>query len=374
MKTILPPSTIGIIGGGQLGKMMSVEAKKMGYKVCVLDPDKNCPAGQVSDNLIVNAYTNQQSLLELGQKCDVVTYEFENISTQSIHFLQSAGFNVVQGSQPLSLTQDRGIEKNAIKKNGFKCVDFEIIEHADLLENAIAKIGLPAILKTTTNGYDGKGQVFIKTQKDIVKAKILCQTTVCILEAFLPFEKELSILVFRSPKGETSFLPLTENVHFEGILHQSFVPANVSLAIEKTALEIAQTIVLNENIIGTLAIEFFLYKNELYINEMAPRPHNSGHHSIESCTYSQFEQHIRAICNLPLLNVQLKSKSVMTNILGQHVEASLQALEKSSIFTTYFHLYGKDEIIENRKMGHWTLLGEDIERMCIEGKRLIGLQ
>ncbi|MFC3872121.1 5-(carboxyamino)imidazole ribonucleotide synthase [Cytobacillus kochii] len=363
-QTILPGQTIGIIGGGQLGRMMALSAKANGFRIAVLDSTEDSPCGQVADVKIVSAYDDMNAIKQLAAISDIVTYEFENISAEALEWLCENAY-VPQGSHVLSQTQDRIKEKVAITKAGATVAPYAEIHATEDIYANIEALGFPAVLKTARGGYDGKGQYVIHNEAEIEKAKELLNHGACVLEKFIPFQKEISVIVFRNPNGETAFLPVGENVHIDNILHQTIVPARISKLASQTALEEAKKIADDFELVGTLAVEMFLGENdEIYINELAPRPHNSGHYSIEACETSQFEQHIRAVCNWPLASTELLKPAVMVNILGEHVEPLIQSIP--AVTDWKVHLYGKAEAKFKRKMGHVTLLRDNVEEALRE--------
>lgn len=363
-KLILPPSTIGIIGGGQLGRMMAIAAKQMGYKIAVLEPAINGPLAQVADIEINAAYDDESSLLSLYEKSDVVTYEFENISSEMIKQLESKGY-LPQGERPLAITQHRFLEKTAINNCGFKTAPFLKVTSEIELKMALNQLGYPAIVKTTCGGYDGKGQWMLKTEDDISEVIPVIEGTECILEGFVPFEKEISVIVTRGTNGDIESFPVVENIHQHHILHLSIAPANISHELTKKAETIATTLIEKLDFVGTLAIEMFVVNDEIIINELAPRPHNSGHYTIDACNVSQFEQHIRAVCGLPLIKPTLIEPAIMVNLLGQHVDYTLKMWTKPEFHQAKVHLYGKEELRANRKVGHMTFTSkkrEDLQK------------
>lgn len=356
---ILPGQTIGIIGGGQLGRMMALAAKAQGYRIAVLDPTEDSPCGQVADYKIVDAYNSMAGIQQLAQISDVITYEFENIDAEGLDWLQTNAY-VPQGSSVLEITQDRISEKQAIQQAGVKVAPFEVIENAEDLEAALTTLGYPAVLKTARGGYDGKGQYVIRTINEVKEAAKLLTSGRCVLEKWIPFEKEISVIVTRGTNGESAVFPVSENIHIHNILHESIVPARISDNAKENAIEKAGIIAEHLQLVGTLAVEMFLCSNDdIYINELAPRPHNSGHYTIEACETSQFEQHIRAICGVPLGSTKLLRPAVMVNILGEHQAPIIDKLPELQDWKV--HLYGKQEPKEKRKMGHATLLRSSVE-------------
>lgn len=353
----LSGSTIGIIGGGQLGQMMALSAKEMGYKVIILDPQDNCSAAQVSDAQIVAEYDDLDSLIELAKHVDVMTYEFENVDAETIEEVSQYTY-IPQGTKALTVTQNRISEKGFLEDNGFPVVPHAIVEDMKEFERAIKKIGVPSIIKTTRGGYDGKGQIRIEDES-FNGIGDLVSSSECILEKTIDLDKEVSVVISRNIAGQTSIFPVIENIHRDNILHLSICPARISDRLSQQIHEIAEGISEKLELVGTMCVEFFISAQEdLYVNEIAPRPHNSGHLTIESCNISQFDAHIRGICNLPMPKINLLQSAVMVNLLGQHlVNARLDVFNHAD---WHLHDYGKDEIKHNRKMGHITILTNDV--------------
>ena len=356
MHVILPGQTIGIIGGGQLGRMMALSAKQSGFKIAVLDPTRNSPCGQVADVEINAAYNDVAALERLAVISDVITFEFENIDADSLDQIAEKAY-IPQGTDILRITQNRILEKRAIEKSGVKVAPYAEIYSVEDLDQAVEEIGYPSILKTARGGYDGKGQLVIRKKEDLAEATGLLSHGDCILERLIPFQKEISVIVTRKWDGSVRVFPVAENIHVNNILHQSIVPARISADAQSRAIGMAVQLAESLQLVGTLAIEMFLLNDDdILINELAPRPHNSGHFSIEACETSQFEQHIRAVCNWPLGHTELHSSAVMVNILGQHMDAVMQALQEEPDWKV--HIYGKSEAKIDRKMGHITILGD----------------
>jgi len=363
---ILPYKTIGIIGGGQLARMMALSAKAMGYYVAVLDPTPNCPCAQVCDIEITAAYSDMDAIKKLAELSDVITYEFENIDYDALAYLEKNAY-LPQGSSVLKTTQHRYREKSAIRNMGILVPDFYLIQTPEQLAEIIF---YPSVLKTTMGGYDGKGQVVLKSEADLPAALDLAANHECILEKWVPFSKEVSVIIARSTTGEVSAFPVSENVHVNKIIHLSIVPARISKEVETKAIACAKKIAEELDIIGVTGIEMYVVDDEILVNELAPRPHNSGHYTIDACITSQFEQHIRAVCGLPLGDVTQHTPIVMVNILGDHMNKNemhnldryLPLLKNGKI-----HLYGKAQAVDKRKMGHLNLLGDiDISLKMIE--------
>ncbi|EST54354.1 phosphoribosylaminoimidazole carboxylase [Brevibacillus panacihumi W25] len=361
-KLIKPGATIGILGGGQLGRMIALAGRAMGYRFVTMDPTPDAPCGQTADEQIVARYDDVEAAMRLAAASDVISYEFENVDAQVAEVLESKSY-VPQGSRLLRITQNRIREKTAIQEMGIPVAPFRVVASLADLQQAVRELGLPAVMKTATGGYDGKGQWVLKREEELAEAyETLAKAgTELIVEQFVPFELELSVIAARNPDGDLAVFPTAENVHQDNILHLSIVPARVSAEIRERAERIALTIVEKLDVVGLLAIEMFLTRDgQLYVNELAPRPHNSGHYTMEACATSQFEQHVRAVCNLPLGSTELLTPVVMVNILGEHLQPILDridALPRSA----KLHLYGKAESKEKRKMGHLNVLAPTVE-------------
>ncbi|WP_203624036.1 MULTISPECIES: 5-(carboxyamino)imidazole ribonucleotide synthase [unclassified Lacticaseibacillus] len=357
IKPILPPATIGIVGGGQLGRMLAQAAKTMGYTVGVLDPTPNAPAGQVADFQLQADYDDHQALDELARRSDVLTYEFENVDLAA---LQEASKQAAlpQGTQLLAITRDRVKEKTFLRDHGVPTADFAAVPERAALIPAIHAVGVPAILKTTTGGYDGHGQLDINSDQDLPAAEALVAKTPCILEARVAFDRELSLMVTRDGQDVVRCFPVVENHHQDHILHVTIAPAPdlgkpEQYQIDSLATKIATAL----NLRGVLGIELFAGKTGVLVNELAPRPHNSGHYSIEACNFSQFQAHILSICGLPIPKVRMKECAVMRNLLGDDLAAAKAAWPKHPEW--HLHDYGKAEARPGRKMGHLTVLAGD---------------
>jgi len=358
---ILPPKTIGIIGGGQLGRMMAIAARYMGYKIAVLDPTPNCPTAQVADVQITAAYDDMEAIKELTEISDVVTYEFENVDLNAAAYIEGKG-KLPQGAFALEITQNREKEKQLMKDAALPIPAFAIVKNAKEAREALTDFSFPAVIKTCRGGYDGKGQVKLHSAEDIeLAASFADQHNYCIIEQWIAFDKEISVVFTRSKTGKITFFPIGENEHRDHILYQTTVPASITDQIEQKAYKAAEILAEKMNIVGTFAIEMFVKDEDIYLNEMAPRPHNSGHYTIEGCNISQFTQHIRAICGLPLTEVKLRMPTIMINILGDNLEPVLKTMATSE--AGFIHLYGKEEPKEKRKMGHITFIGENEEAL-----------
>lgn len=367
-RTILPGATIGVLGGGQLGRMMALAGSAMGYRFVALDPTPDAPCGQVADQ-IVAAYDDVEAARELARRADVITYEFENVDADVAALLEAEAY-VPQGSGLLRTTQHRLREKRAVEAAGARVAPYAEIRSLGDLREAAGRFGFPCVLKTATGGYDGKGQWVIRSEAEIEPAydALSRAKTELVLEQFIRFDKELSVIAARSPRGEIRTFPAAENVHVENILHLSIVPARVPEAVRREAEELAVRIAEGLNVVGLIAVEMFWSAEQgLFVNELAPRPHNSGHYTMDACRTSQFEQHVRAICNLPLGDPALLTPVVMVNVLGRHLEpviarfaqpdeAAARLRVKPSL-----HLYGKRDAAPKRKMGHVNVLASSVE-------------
>lgn len=359
IKTILPGQTIGIIGGGQLGRMMALAAKEAGFKIAVLDPAMDSPTGQLADVQLIAPYDDREALEELAAMSDVITYEFENIDVEGLKRLSEIAY-VPQGSDLIRITQNRVAEKEELTKAGVSVAKYLVAESYSELQKKSSQIDYPFIVKTARGGYDGKGQKTIRNQDELKLAEPLFKNGVCVAEQLIDFTKEISVIIQRNGHGETAILPIGENIHKNHILHETIVPARVDEKTIAKATEAAEAIAEHLKMIGTLAVEMFVLKDgSVMVNELAPRPHNSGHYSIEGTNSSQFHQHVRAICGWPLRKPELWADTVMVNVLGQHVAPLTSKIAQYPNWS--IHLYGKEEATHNRKMGHVTILTKDLE-------------
>ena len=363
-------SRIGVIGGGQLGRMFTLDAKRMGYHVVALDPQPHSPCGQVADEQIVAEYDDFAAIDDLGRRTDVVTYEFENIAIASVQRLEHAGFAVAPASGVLRVTQDRLLEKQFVRDCGIPVAEFSALHGASELDLVEASVGFPAVVKTVRGGYDGKGQWRVANREQAQAALAQANGAPLIAERFVPFACEISVVCTRAADGQAVVYPAAENIHDNGILFMSIVPARVDAQVQQSAQKHALRIAHALNIVGTFCVEFFVTREgEVLVNEIAPRPHNSGHYSIDVTPCSQYEQHVRAICGLPLAQPRLLSNAIMVNILGEgngdHLAGVERLLADPAIV---LHMYGKKHAPNRRKMGHLTMLvegavtDEDIER------------
>ncbi|MDO4903157.1 MAG: 5-(carboxyamino)imidazole ribonucleotide synthase [Limosilactobacillus sp.] len=351
--------TIGIIGGGQLGQMMALDAKLTGMRVIILDPTPDCPAGQCADDQIVAEYSDIAAIEELAQRSDVLTYEFENVDLKALEDVADKVY-IPQGTQLLYTTKNRIREKTFLRDAGLQTAPFRAVKNRSDLDRAITELGYPCVLKTCEGGYDGHGQEVLHSASDLDKCDGILSTKDAILEGWVPFKEECSVMVARNENGEVTTFPVSENIHRNEILHLSIVPARIPGKLRKRAEEMAVKIADAINLCGILGVEMFVGDDgELYVNELAPRPHNSGHYTIEACNFSQFAIHNRAICNWPLPKIKLLQDVVMVNVLGQHVEGVRKMIAQKPDW--HFHDYGKAEVRHNRKMGHVTILTDDLD-------------
>ena len=362
MKTILPNSTIGVFGSGQLGRMFAIEARKMGYRVHTFSPDNDTPTGQVADYETSAEYEDLDAVKKFARSVDVVTFEFENVPSKTVE--AAAEFSeVYPKGEILHTTQNRLREKTFLKKNNFPHTPFRHIKTLDDLYHAVQQLGVPSVLKTAGFGYDGKGQQKLKAIGEVENAFEKLNGNEAVLEAFVEFEKEVSVVCARDRSGNFAHYGVIENAHENHILDISFAPALCSEKVFSEAVEITRSVAETLDYVGTLCVEFFLTKDEkLLINELAPRPHNSGHLTFDACVTSQFEQQLRAVCGLPLGSTQFYAPCAMANLLGdiwQKGEPNWsKALENENV---KLHLYGKAEARKGRKMGHLTAVSATVE-------------
>ena len=370
---ILPGATLGVLGGGQLGRMFTLAAYSMGYRVVVLDPDPHSPAGLIADQHIKADYRDHAALQMLGDECAAVTTEFENVPAESMEYLEK--FCAVRpNAEALRIAQDRIREKTYIQQHGLATAAFTAIyEDADIVA-AIESLDAPLIMKTASLGYDGKGQVPVNTLAEARNAFEQLDNAPCVLEEKVDLEHEVSVILARSVNGQMSVYPVGENRLVFGILDTTIGPAAIDATLGETAVGMATRLADSMDYCGVLAIEFFCTRQgELLINEIATRPHNSGHYTVDACATSQFEQQVRMMCGLPPGDTQMLSPVVMTNLLGdiwedgepqwQHVLNESQA---------HLHLYGKKNARPGRKMGHINCLAGDVEQALKTTARIRG--
>lgn len=363
---ITPGSTIGILGGGQLGRMLILAGRTLGYRFHVFEPKGPCPAGMVADLEINADYSDEAALRAFAEGVDVITLEFENIPVEVLDLL-SAIKPVMPGRKALHICQHRQREKDFLKENGLPCVPFEYADSAESLKTAVAAIGFPCVIKTAAFGYDGKGQIKLNAPEEAADCEYLWNYLEhpprVVVEKWIHHIGEFSVVCARKADGTKTTFPVSENVHVHHILHTSIVPARITDATCATAEALACDIADKLDVVGLIAVELFLDDDgSLIINEMAPRPHNSGHYTIDGCITSQFEQHIRAVTDLPFGSTELHSATVMVNLLGdvwQNGEPDWCALLGDP--RVKLHLYDKGEPRPGRKMGHFCVVGDKVE-------------
>lgn len=356
---ILPGANIGVLGGGQLGRMFTIAARTMGYRVTVLDPDHHSPAGAVANEHLRADYQDANALEHMGTQCSAVTTEWENVPAATLETL-AMHCPVRPSDEAVAIARDRIREKTFVQELGLATAPFFTIEAADQLAAALEQLPLPALLKTAQLGYDGKGQVMVESLEDAVAGFEQLGSVPCVLEQKVALQQELSVVLARGADGDMAVYPVGENLHRNGILHSTLVPGRIAPAVAERAVAMARTVAEDLEYIGVLAVElFFTDDGELLINEMAPRPHNSGHYTLDACVTSQFEQQVRALCGLPLGDTRLLTPVTMINLLGDLWERDEP--DWSRLFAqpgVKLQLYGKQEPRPGRKMGHYNVLAE----------------
>jgi 5-(carboxyamino)imidazole ribonucleotide synthase len=359
---ILPGATLGLLGGGQLGRMFAVAARTLGYRVTVLDPDPLSPAAEFATGHLNTAYTDPASLAELARQCAAVTTEFENAPADALDAL--AGGTVVRPSgASVAIAQDRRREKGFFEKHDFPVGAFAPIEGPADFGPALARVKLPALLKTARFGYDGKGQARIESRAGLEHTFAQWKGVPCVLEELLALEREISVILARSADGEIAVFPVAENRHAHGILDMTIAPARISAGLALEATSLASRIAAALGYVGVMAVEMFVVGGKLLVNEIAPRPHNSGHYTIDACRTSQFEQQVRVLCGLPLGDPSLHTPAVMVNLLGDIWGGGEPRWESVLEHAgAHLHLYGKRHARPGRKMGHVTVCEADPAR------------
>ncbi|MDO9467739.1 MAG: 5-(carboxyamino)imidazole ribonucleotide synthase [Thiobacillus sp.] len=356
---VLPGATLGILGGGQLGRMFTIAARTMGYKVMVLDPDFSSPAGQMADVHLQADYTDADALQQLGERCDAVTTEFENVPAASLIALAKQ-CRVSPGADAVAIVQDRNHEKSWLADHGFATAPFVLVNNEADLEAALTATGTPALLKVSRFGYDGKGQARVATLDEARAAFREFDGQPCVLEGYVTLQREVSVVLARSDDGECALFPVAENRHENGILDVSIVPARVTDDLAKQARAMAQAIADKLGYVGVMAVEFFVVDSRLLVNEIAPRTHNSGHYTLDACVTDQFEQQVRVLAGLPLGDTRLLSPVAMVNILGDRWHNGGPHWDTLLAHPNIkLHLYGKEAARPGRKMGHFNVLDAD---------------
>lgn len=349
---IKPGSTIGILGGGQLGRMLAMAAARLGYKSHIFCPEKNSPAFQVAAEVTIADYNDEAALIAFAKAVDVVTYEFENVPAETAQIVATYA-PLAPGANALTVAQDRLTEKDFLNESGVKTAPYMAFETLEELDKALKEIGRPAVAKTRRFGYDGKGQYMVKSKADLEDAFKAMNGHPAILEGFIKFDREISVIVARQESGDVKAFPVSENIHTNHILDETFIPASIKDMAEAKAKVMATRIANALEYVGVLAVEMFVSDGDdaIIVNEIAPRVHNSGHWTIEGAATSQFEQHIRAICGLPLGPEHALGNVHMKNLLGDDI---LDYEKYLSDPAASFHHYGKSEPRPGRKMGHVT--------------------
>ena len=366
---ILPGATLGLVGGGQLGRMFTMAARNLDYRVTVLDPDPLSPAAEFASGHLNTAYTHPVSLEEMARTCAAVTTEFENAPAEAL--IELAKRTTVRPSgHAVAIAQDRTAEKAFFISNGFPVGPFAVIRNRDDVDAALCTVKLPAVLKTARFGYDGKGQARIATRDELVATLTDWNNALCVLEEFLPLVKEISVVLARNDDGATAIFPIAENQHVNGVLDITIAPARISPALARQAENIATQLAAKLQYVGVMAVEFFIVagdkdQHRLLVNEIAPRPHNSGHYTIDACRTSQFEQQVRVLCGLPMGDTSLHTPAVMLNLLGDIWSGSKNETPPDwhAVLKhpgAHLHLYGKREARAGRKMGHVTVCDADL--------------
>lgn len=358
---------IGIIGGGQLGQMMLLEAKKMGFYAIVLDPTKDCPADSVCDEHIVADFSDKAAFRKIAERCDVLTYEFEHIDADALLELEADGYKVYPTAKSLKIIQDKLTQKQLIFDNGLDCPEFMAVSGKEDMERAGERFGYPYMLKARTGGYDGKGNAVVKDKESIGAAydELGGGSVALMAEKMVKFTMETSVLACRSLNGDVAVYPVGDNRHINSILHETLVPADIPAEAAENAMTAAKKVMHIFDGIGMFCVEMFVTEdNRILINEVAPRPHNSGHYTIEGCVTSQFENHIRAIVGLPLGSTELLRPTVMVNILGSEGymgRTIVEGVDKAmALNNVVLHIYGKTESKPHRKMGHITATAKTV--------------
>lgn len=360
-----PGSILGVLGGGQLGAMFSGAARRMGYRVAVWDPDQDAPAHQSAAHSFVAPFSDHKTREQFVKTVHAATFEWENVPAELCEWIEQS-HRVRPSSAVLRIIQNRRVQKEYLQRHSLPVPPFVAGSTPEQLAEAVRKVGLPAVCKTTTCGYDGKGQWLIRRSSDVAEVMQVFQSGAVppaqwILEQFVEFERELSVLVIRGEDGECRMFPVVQNLHQGGILRMTQAPASIPSDIAENASDLAGQAVAALKGVGVFCVEMFQTPNGLFINEIAPRPHNSGHYTLDACTVSQFEQQVRALCGLPLGEARLLSPAAMVNVIGEEVRfvtSGKGCQELAAIPGALLHLYGKRHVRPGRKMGHVTFLAE----------------
>lgn len=360
------PVCVGIIGGGQLGKMIAHEARRMSLKIIILDPTEGCPASKIADEQIVADFKDESAIRKLAAKCDVLTYEIELANSAALKELERKRFPVRPAPETLRIIQNKFRQKSFLKDNNIAVPEFGLVRSEAHLHELCRKFGLPAMLKACEDSYDGRGNFLITSKGKVHEAFGYFAGRECILEKFVPFTKEISIMVARNPSGQIESFPVAENIHKNSVLDTTIVPARIGRKVELKAKKVAKRTMQLLQGAGIFGIEMFVTRNgNVLVNEIAPRPHNSGHYTNEACSVSQFEQHLRAVLDLPLSQPELLSPVVMVNILGVEnlngpyaVKGLTRLLRVPGV---KLYVYGKRTSKPRRKLGHITATGRTVK-------------
>jgi 5-(carboxyamino)imidazole ribonucleotide synthase len=364
------PIRLGIIGGGQLGKMIAHEARRMSLRVIVLDPTQGCPASSIADEQIVADFKDEDAILQLAEKSDVLTYEIELANSTALKYLEARSYPVRPTPETLHVIQNKFRQKSFLRQHKIDVADFERVRSEDHLYQLCDKFGFPIMLKASENSYDGRGNFLITSREQVHEAFNYFSEDEIMVEKFVPFTKEISIMVARNPSGQVASFPVSENIHKNGILDTSIVPAGINQELELKAKRMAEMTMEVLKGAGIFGIEMFVTeKGDVLVNEIAPRPHNSGHYTNEACSVSQFEQHLRAVLDLPLSKPELLCPAVMVNILGIEHSTGSYAIKGLrgllSVPGVKLYVYGKKTSKPGRKLGHITATGRTVEEALI---------
>lgn len=360
------PICVGIIGGGQLGKMIAHEARRMSLKIIVLDPTEGCPASRIADEQIVADFKDESAIMKLAEKCDILTYEIELANSTALKELEAKNYPVRPAPETLRVIQNKYRQKLFLKQHKIPVPEFALVRSEEHLYELCEQFGYPAMLKACEDSYDGRGNFLITSKNKIHEAFNYFSGRECMLEKFVPFVREISIMVARNPSGQIESFPVAENIHKNSILDTTIVPARINKSVEARAKKVAEKTMAALHDAGLFGIEMFVTrKGEVLINEIAPRPHNSGHYTNEACSVSQFEQHLRAVLDLPLSEPELLSPAVMINILGDENMDGPYAVkgltQMMAVPGASLYIYGKKFTRPRRKLGHITATGRTIK-------------
>lgn len=368
------PICLGIIGGGQLGKMIAHEARRMSYKIIVLDPTEDCPASGIADRQIVADFKDENAIISLSEQCDVITYEIELANSSALRRLELAEYPVRPAPETLRIIQNKFRQKTFLRDHRVKVTDFAPVRSAIELRELCKKFGVPLMLKACEDSYDGRGNYLVRSEGSIQDAMNYFGGREIMAEAYVSFTKEISVMVARNPRGDIESFPVAENIHTNSILDTTLVPASISRKVELKAKKLAEKTMDALHGAGIFGIEMFVTrKDDVLLNEIAPRPHNSGHYTNEACSISQFEQHLRAVLDLPLGKPELLCPAAMVNILGpdgwggQYAVSGLEAMSK--VQGAKLYLYGKKTTKPRRKLGHITATGRTVEEALRRARR-----